>query len=121
MPTRRTVRVSETLRMELARLLSRDRELEGLMITIIDVQAPPDLKQAYVYFSVLDPKHPPAEILEILNKRRVEWQKQIGHRLGMKHTPVLTFRYDKSIERGDRIFEIIQELEHQTEEKRKTD
>jgi ribosome-binding factor A len=113
--TRRTVRVSETLRMELATLVARDRALEGQMITIVSVETPPDLKQAFVYFSVIDPKESPDNLILVLNKRRHEWQKQIAHRLRMKHTPVLIFRHDQSVERGDRVFEIIQELEQQTE------
>jgi ribosome-binding factor A len=111
MPTRRTVRVAEVLRKELASQMSQSLDLEGLLITISSVELPPDMKQAYIYVSTLNPEVDKEMALKLLNRNRVAWQGVIGRRLGTKFTPQLIFRFDEAIERGDRIMEILTELE----------
>jgi ribosome-binding factor A len=111
MPTRRTVRVAEVLRKELAALMSHSLDLEGLLITISSVELPPDMKQAFIYVSTLNPEVDREMALKLLNRNRVPWQGAIGRRLGLKFTPQLIFRFDSAIERGDRIMEILTDLE----------
>jgi ribosome-binding factor A len=121
MPTRRTVRVAEVLRKELASQMSQSLDLEGLLITISSVELPPDMKQAYIYVSTLNPEVDMAMALKLLNRNRVMWQGTIGRRLGLKFTPQLIFRFDAAIERGDRIMEILTELERKNLEEDKDD
>jgi ribosome-binding factor A len=111
MPTRRTVRVAEVLRKELSAQMSHSLDLEGLLITISSVELPPDMKQAYIYVSTLNPEVDKEVALKLLNRNRVAWQGSIGRRLGLKFTPQLIFRFDEAVERGDRIMEILTELE----------
>src|SRR5476649_2503241 len=110
MSTRRTVRVAEVLRKELAACMSLSLDLEGLLITISSVELPPDMRQAFIYVSTLHPELEQGKALEILNRNRKEWQSFIGRRLGLKFTPQLIFRFDDSIERGDRVMEILTKL-----------
>ena len=56
MSTRRTVRVAEVLRKELAACMTQSLDLEGLLITISSVELPPDMKQAFVYVSTINPE-----------------------------------------------------------------
>jgi len=111
MPTRRTVRVAEVLRRELAACMSQSLDLEGMLITISSVELPPDMRQAYIYVSTLHPELDQEKALAILMRNRKEWQSSIGRRLGLKFTPQLIFRFDKAVERGDRIMEILTKLE----------
>jgi ribosome-binding factor A len=113
MPTRRTVRVAEVLRKELSACMSQSLDLEGLLITISSVELPPDMRQAYVYVSTLNPDLERNEALKLLNRNRSAWQSAIGRRLGTKFTPQLNFRFDEAIERGDRVMEILTKLEQQ--------
>jgi ribosome-binding factor A len=113
MPTRRTVRVAEVLRKELSALMSQSLDLEGMLITISSVELPPDMKQAYVYVSTLNPEVELEHALKLLNRNRTSWQSMIGRRLGLKFTPHLIFRFDEAIERGDRVMEILTELERE--------
>lgn len=115
MSTRRTVRVAEVLRKELAACMSRSLDLEGMLITISSVELPPDMKQAFIYVSTLNPEVDQANALAILNRNRKEWQSTVGRRLGTKFTPQLIFRFDDSIERGDRVMEILTKLELEKE------
>ena len=116
MPTRRTVRVAEVLRKELAACMSQSLDLEGLLITISSIDLPPDMKQAFVYVSTLHPDLEQARALEILNRNRKAWQSSIGRRLGTKFTPQLIFRFDHAVERGDRVMEILNNLDLNAEE-----
>jgi len=111
MPTRRTVRVAEVLRKELASCMSQSLDLEGMLITISSVELPPDLRQAFIYVSTLQPDLEQARALEALNRNRKAWQSSIGRRLGLKFTPQLIFRFDHAVERGDRVMEILTKLE----------
>jgi ribosome-binding factor A len=114
MSTRRTVRVAEVLRKELAACMSQSLDLEGLIITISSVELPPDMRQAYIYVSTLNPKAEEEQALHVLNRNRKAWQSVIGRRLGLKFTPQLIFRFDNAIERGDRVMEILTKLELNT-------
>ncbi len=111
MPTRRTIRVAEVLRKELSACMTHSLDLEGMLITISSVELPPDMRQAYIYVSTLNPELEQEAALAILNRNRREWQSSIGRRLGLKFTPQLIFRFDDSIERGDRVMEILTKLE----------
>jgi ribosome-binding factor A len=111
MPTRRTVRVAEVLRKELSACMSQSLDLEGLLITISSVDLPPDMKQAFVYVSTLNPEVDLGHALKLLNRNRTHWQSAIGRRLGTKFTPQLHFRFDGAIERGDRVMEILTQIE----------
>jgi ribosome-binding factor A len=111
MPTRRTIRVAEVLRKELSALMTQSLDLEGMLITISSVELPPDMKQAYVYVSTLNPEVELGSALATLNRNRRDWQSSIGRRLGLKFTPQLIFRFDEAIERGDRVMEILTKLE----------
>src|SRR5271170_6108505 len=111
MSTRRTVRVAEVLRKELAACMSQSLDLEGLLITISSVELPPDMRQAYIYVSTLNPETEQEQALTVLNRNRKAWQSHIGRRLGLKFTPQLIFRFDNAVERGDRVMEILTKLD----------
>jgi ribosome-binding factor A len=111
MSTRRTVRVAEVLRKELAACMSKSLDLEGMLITISSVDLPPDMKQAFVFVSTLHPDLEQEQALAVLNRNRKAWQSFIGRRLGTKFTPQLIFRFDSAVERGDRVMEILTKLE----------
>ena len=115
MSTRRTIRVAEVLRKELAACMSQSLDLEGLLITISSVELPPDMRHAYVYVSTLQPELEEEQALKVLNRNRKTWQSFIGRRLGTKFTPQLIFRFDKAVERGDRVMEILTKLELENE------
>jgi ribosome-binding factor A len=108
--TRRTVRVAEAIRAELARLCAKERSLETMLLSIQGVEVTPDLRQAFVFVSSLNSKLSQESILSSLEHLRHHWQKEVGDRLRLKFTPRLEFRFDEAIERGDRVMEILTDL-----------
>ncbi|HUB66005.1 MAG TPA: 30S ribosome-binding factor RbfA [Candidatus Methylacidiphilales bacterium] len=119
MPTRRTVRVAEVLRKELSACMSHSLDLEDLLITISSVELSPDMRQAFIFVSTLNPELDQERALEMLNRNRKEWQSAIGRRLGLKFTPQLIFRFDDAVERGDRIMDILSQIEKEEATKKK--
>lgn len=111
MPTRRTMRVGEIIRQHLHELISRSLDFEGQVLTLTDVDVSPDLKNAYIFISVLDPKHDRVQVMKLLNKNRLDWQKEITKRLPIKNIPRLNFRFNAAQERGDRVMDILREIE----------
>ena len=81
MSSRRLVRVSESIRGVLARLVSRERTLEGALLTITGVDVSPDLRHAKVFVSHLDGRTPDDQILHTLSALKEEWQAEINKAL----------------------------------------
>lgn len=112
MSSRRLVRVAEVLRDEISRLISRERLLEGMLLTVTQVDVTPDLKQAYVYCTSLNADVPAQEWLARLNNLHHAWQKTLGAKIQTKFTPRLFFRLDDAQQRGDRVMQILSTLDN---------
>ncbi|MDD5350747.1 MAG: 30S ribosome-binding factor RbfA [Chthoniobacteraceae bacterium] len=104
----RLVRVNELIKRELGSLIERELTFTQL-VTVQEVDITPDLKQAFVYISVLGEN--PEEVLAKLHDRRKEFQHLLSRRVILKYTPHLFFRLDTTIERGSRIIDILQTLD----------
>lgn len=104
----RTARINEVLRQVLAEQLERLEELdEGLgMLTITAVICEPGLRHATVLFSSLESGQ-----AEALEQHRVRLQAAIGQEVRMKHTPLLEFRPDPAVAAGQRVEEILRDLD----------
>jgi ribosome-binding factor A len=108
-------RVDESVREVLADVLQRG-ELKDPRIgfaTITGVRTSSDLSHATVLVSVLgiageDGTTPPAEdTIAGLQSAVGFLQRRVGQELGLKHTPVLRFELDETIDRAMRIQEIL--------------
>lgn len=106
----RLLRVNELLKRELSSLLTREIRFEDLLVTVNQVDVTPDLKSAHVFISVLGSKGR-KEVLPKLEASRVALQSALSKHVVLKYTPHLVFHLDDSIERGDRVLEILQEIE----------
>jgi ribosome-binding factor A len=104
-------RVSELVHIHLSYLLKRESKDPRLaMVTITDVEVTPDATQAKVYFSVLGGEEARQEAHEGLRSAAGWLRRELGQRLRLRNTPELLFRYDRSVERGERISAILDEL-----------
>ena len=104
----RTARVNEVLRQVLADALERFEELDDRlgMLTITAVQTDPDLRHATVLLSSLTDEERAA-----LDDVRVRLQAAISHEVRMKRTPQLRFEADPAIAAGQRIEDILRQLD----------
>ncbi|MCB2186028.1 MAG: 30S ribosome-binding factor RbfA [Deltaproteobacteria bacterium] len=101
MGTRRTKRLGQLIQAELAELLLRrvkDPRVKGVTLTGVDVS--PDLSQAKVFFSCLDPDAERAAAQEGLTNAAPFLRRELAGRLSLKTVPRLLPVYDESLARG---------------------
>jgi len=106
----RLLRVNELLKRELSSIITREISFDGALVTLNQVDVTPDLKHAHAYVSVLG-KEDRASVMEKIEEHRVILQTALAKAVTLKYTPQLVFHLDDSIERGARVFEILQEIE----------
>lgn len=109
-PSQRQLRVGEEIRHALAMVLERgelrDPGLQGVPVTITEVQASPDLRHAYVYVMPLGGEREGGElvaVLKALGRARPYLRRQISKALTLKFSPDLHFAADETFEEADRI------------------
>ncbi len=111
MGTRYQHRVSRLIRTHLTDLLERkvnDPRLQ--MVTITGVTVTPDVLRADVYFSVLGEAETQAKAQACLESAAGWLRRELGSRTRLRNTPKLVFHYDPSLERGEHIASILDEL-----------
>jgi ribosome-binding factor A len=107
----RASRVGDQIQAELGSLLTREVHDPGIgFLTITRVAVSPDLQQARVYYTIIGNDIAKRESARALERARPFLRRQIGQRLRLKRVPELTFFFDDSIEKGDRVERILQEI-----------
>lgn len=103
-PSQRQLRVGEVIRRALSEILVRGDlhvpELEGISITVSEVQPSPDLRQAKVYVMPLGGANAP-DIVEAMNTAAKEIRREINRNVTLKFSPQLLFALDDSFDRMD--------------------
>lgn len=112
MPSLRLQRVSELLKRAIGEAIRREFPVsEAGLVTVSDVQAAGDLKSARVFISILGKPDQQKRGFQLLNEHRKRIQGLVGRAVVLKYTPTLKFVLDDSVVRGNRVLEIIEELE----------
>jgi ribosome-binding factor A len=113
MVTRRQRRVSALIKEAISELLQREVSDPRLdFVTITDVETSADLRQARVYVTFLGDPQNPKERLEALRKASGFLRHHLGQKVYLRYVPDLTFHLDSSVQEGQRIDRILQELEN---------
>jgi ribosome-binding factor A len=111
MPSARPARVGDQVRAELSDLITRQVHDPGIgFLTITHVKVTPDLQIARVYYTTLGDETARRESRRALERATPFLRRQIGARLRLKRVPQLEFFFDESVERGDRIEQILNDL-----------
>ena len=105
----RLLRVNEVVKRELSMIITRDMKFEDVLVTVNTVDVTPDLRNAHVFVSVLGKGSAPA-VIASLNAKNTVLQAEMSKTVVLKYTPHLTFHLDDSIERGARVFKILEEI-----------
>ena len=111
----RIVRINELLKRVLADLVETLalNEENGCIISITRVDCASNLKSAQVYVSILGAKNDEAEqrVIRRLIERKSEIQMLMSQEVILKYTPVLQFILDKSVSEGDRVLDLLRQME----------
>ncbi len=105
-------RVNSLIRQEMSELLQRqvkDPRL-GNFISITAVSTSPDMKHAKVYVSCVQGEEDRQEILSVLASAAGFFRRELAVHLRLRRVPELTFQWDDSIERGDQVLRLIDQV-----------
>ena len=103
-------RVNETIREVLGDAIATGLKDPRIgFVTVTGVDTSPDLRTARVYVSVLGDQQERERSLAGLQSSHGVLQSKIASAMRLKRTPTLTFEYDESVERGDRITRLLDE------------
>ncbi len=119
---KRSDRVRSQMLRDVRELLAEEclLSLRG-MVTFTEVEITEDLKFAKILYSVLGSDKDKSEAAGYLDRNRKRIQAQLGRLLKIKFIPEITFEFDPSIERGDRITRILGDLTGGTNNEPKRD
>lgn len=109
-------RLNHTYQEEISMILMRevkDQHIKFVTITGVDITS--DLSFAKVYYTVLD-QDKKEETKVALEKAAPFIRTKLAERVDIRHTPELKFVYDTSIEYGEHIDAIIEEIHEKSEE-----
>ncbi len=108
----RQTRINEEISHALAEALreSKDPRIIGAFVTVTDVDCAKDLKTANVYFSYLSKSYTEKEVRTALKCASGYLRTYLARTINLRETPILNFIYDNSVERGNRISAILNEI-----------
>jgi ribosome-binding factor A len=112
MASLRLLRVRELLKREIGEAVRREFHVSDAgLITVNDVNVAGDLKSAVVFVSIFGSVEQQKRGFELLTEHRARIQNLVARSIVLKYTPALKFVLDDSIVRGNRVLQIIEELE----------
>ncbi|MFH1754034.1 MAG: 30S ribosome-binding factor RbfA [Candidatus Omnitrophota bacterium] len=115
----RPERVQEALRREISMIVQKEIKDPRLgFITVTKVEITKDLKNAYVYYSVLGKDKDANNAKHALQSAAGFIRKLVGDRISMRYVPAITFRQDKSLEHTKRIYEILDNIKKETQKRK---
>jgi ribosome-binding factor A len=103
-------RVNESVRAVVAETLRDLKDPRIGLVTVTGVRVTPDLREATVYVSVFGGARKRHATLAGLQSAHGVLQARINDQLNLRRTPLLTFAYDESVERGVRMTALIDQL-----------
>jgi ribosome-binding factor A len=117
---RRTERTADTLKDEIAQIVGYELEDPRLtMVTVTDVRLSADKRAARVYVTVAGDEEEHKAALAALKHAAAYVRKQLGLSLNLPRTPEIHFVRDRVEEEGERVDQLLREIEREWESKGK--
>ena len=112
MSTLRVQRVGELLKRAIGEAIQREIPLDQAgLVTVNEVRPAPDLRSARVFLGVIGKPEQRRRARTLLDNLRGRIQHDVARAVVLRYTPVLRFEMDDTIERGNHVLEILQEIE----------
>ena len=114
----RTERAADALREEIAQIVGYELEDPRLsMVTVTDVRIAADMRTARVYVTVAGDEKEHTDALRALRHAAPYVRKQLGLSLNLPRTPELHFVRDRVEEEGERVDQLLDQIEREWERK----
>ncbi len=107
----RSHRVGDQILREISNLLLRkvrDPRLKG--VTLTDVRMSKDLRHAYVYYSLFGQDEQKKEAQAGFESAKGFIRKEIGDKVHLKYIPDIQFKYDTSLEYGQKMERLLEKI-----------
>ena len=116
----RTERTADTLKEEIAQIVGYELEDPRLTsVTVTDVRLSSDRRAVRVYVTVAGDEEEHKAALAALKHAAPYVRKQLGLALNLPRTPEIHFVRDRVEEEGERVDQLLQEIEREWESKGK--
>lgn len=107
----RTERVASLIKEEVGMFFTREyRDPSYGFITVTDVHMSPDLRIAKIYVSIMGNSEVKDRTLAMLEDHKHEIRSFVGSHLRLKFTPEVHFYMDETLDRVERIDQIIKQI-----------
>ena len=117
---RRAERTADTLKEEIAQIVGYELEDPRLtMVTVTDVRLSSDKRAARVYVTIAGDENEHKAALAALKHAAPFVRKQLGLSLNLPRTPEIHFVRDRVEEEGERVDQLLNEIEREWERKGK--
>jgi ribosome-binding factor A len=115
---RRVERVASLIKREVSQMLLhgiKDDRVGSGMVSITDVDVSRDLQHAKVFVSIYGTEDAKAETMAGLESASGYVRSHLGQHLRLRRTPEVIFVEDRSLERGDRMLDLLNRLSQERE------
>jgi ribosome-binding factor A len=113
--TRRVSRVAELIKREVSQMLLsgiKDDRVGTGMVSVTDVDVSGDLQHAKIYVSIYGSDEAKAETMAGLKSATGYVRSELGARVRLRRTPEVVFVEDRSIERGNKVLSLLNQIQN---------
>ncbi|ELR96997.1 30S ribosome-binding factor RbfA [Gloeocapsa sp. PCC 73106] len=121
---RRVARVSSQIQREISQMLMgeiKDDRVGAGMVSVTDVQVSNDLQHAKIFVSIYGTPEAKKETMEGLKACKAFVRQLLAQRMRLRRVPEVVFLEDNSLERGDRMLNLLNQISQEREQKDQTD
>ena len=118
--SRRVSRVASLIKREVSQMLLngiKDDRVGAGMVSITDVDLSGDLQHATIFVSIYGSEEAKEETIEGLKASEGFVRKKLAHRIRLRRSPEITFLEDRSLERGDRMVDLLNQISQDRQDK----
>ncbi|MBD3233446.1 MAG: 30S ribosome-binding factor RbfA [candidate division Zixibacteria bacterium] len=114
----RTERVADQILRDVAETVQHEvKDPKIGFVTFSRVEISDDLKFAKIFYTVLGSEEEQKNSRQALKRSRTFIQSRIGKKLGIRHTPEITFIFDKGLENSLRVNELLNIINEERQER----
>jgi ribosome-binding factor A len=111
MSEHRIERLRELIKSEFGQILQRDLKDPRIgFVSVTDVEVSNDYSHVKIFVSIMGDDEVKRLTMEGLESAKGFIRTELGHRIRLRHTPEVHLIADNSIERGSRIFELLESV-----------
>ena len=114
---KRSTRVAELIQRTIADIIMDIKEPGLGFVTVTGVKLTEDLMDARIFYSVIGSQEEVKKSAGIMENSLKTIRHELAVRLNLRKTPELTLKYDDTSEKANRVFELLEKIHKEDENK----